>query len=121
MIKNYFLVALRNFKNYKFFSFINITGLAIGMACSFLIFIWVKDEFSFDLFHENEIDLYRLVGEVENADALFKAVVTPYPMVSSLNDEIPEIINHVCLRPLSEKVLVEYDPEGSSFKFTHAI
>lgn len=116
MIRNYFLVALRNFKNYKFFSFINITGLAIGMACSFLIFIWVKDEFSFDRFHENEIDLYRLVGEVENADALFKAVVTPYPMVSSLNDEIPEIINHVCLRPLSEKVLVEYDPEGSEGK-----
>jgi hypothetical protein len=52
MIKNYFLVALRNFKNYKFFSFINITGLAIGMACSFLIFIWVKDEFSFDRFQE---------------------------------------------------------------------
>lgn len=112
MIKNYFLVALRNFKNYKFFSFINITGLAIGMACSFLIFIWVKDEFSFDRFHENETDLYRLVGEVENADALFKAVVTPYPMVSYLNDEIPEIINHICLRPMSEKVLVEYESEG---------
>ncbi len=113
MIKNYFLVAVRNFKNYKFFSFINITGLAIGMACSFLIFIWVKDEFSFDRFHENETDLYRLVGEVENADALFKAVVTPYPMVSYLNDEIPEIINHICLRPMSEKVLVEYESEGS--------
>ncbi|MCD6564973.1 MAG: ABC transporter permease [Bacteroidales bacterium] len=113
MIKNYFLVALRNIKNYKFFSFINITGLAIGMACSFLIFIWVTDEFSFDRFHENEIDLYRLVGEVQNADALFKAVVTPYPMVSFLDDEIPEIVNHVCLRPMSEKVLVEYEPEGS--------
>ncbi|MDX2445446.1 MAG: ABC transporter permease [Bacteroidales bacterium] len=113
MIKNYFLVALRNFKNYKFFSFINITGLAIGMACSFLIFIWVKDEFSFDQFHKNETDIFRLVGEVENADALFKAVVTPYPMVSYLNDEIPEIINHVCLRPMSEKVLVEYESEGS--------
>ena len=113
MIKNYFLVALRNIKNYKFFSFINITGLAISMACSFLIFIWVKDEFSFDRFHENEIDLYRLVVEMENADALFKAVVTPYPMVSYLNDEIPEIVNYVCLRPFSEKVLVEYDPEGT--------
>jgi len=113
MIKNYLLVAFRNLKRYKFFSFINISGLSIGMACSFLIFIWVKDEFSFDRFHEHEADIYRIVGEVENADALFKAVVTPYPMTSYLNNEIPEITNYVCLRPLTGKILVEYQPGES--------
>ncbi len=109
MIKNYILVALRNFRRFKFFSFINISGLAIGMACSFLIFIWVKDEFSFDRFHENYEDLYRLVDQVENADALFKAVVTPFPMAAYLNDEIPEIVNFTRLRPFTNKVLVEYE------------
>ncbi len=109
MIKNYILVALRNFRRFKFFSFINISGLAIGMACSFLIFIWVKDEFSYDRFHENYEDLYRLVDQVENADALFKAVVTPYPMAAYLNDEIPEIIGFTRLRPFSDNVLVEYE------------
>lgn len=113
MIKNYLLVAFRNLKRYKLFSFINISGLSIGMACSFLIFIWVKDECSFDRFHKHEADLYRIVDEVENADALFKAVVTPYPMTSYLNNEIPEIINYVCIRPLSEKILVEYEPGES--------
>ena len=113
MIKNYLLVAFRNLKRYKLFSFINISGLSIGMACSFLIFIWVKDECSFDRFHKHEADLYRIVDEVENADALFKAVVTPYPMTSYLNNEIPEIINYVCIRPLSEKISVEYEPGES--------
>ncbi len=109
MIKNYFLVALRNFRRFKFFSFINITGFAIGMACSFLIFIWVKDELGYDRFHENYEDLYRLVDQVENADALFKAVVTPYPMAAYLNDEIPEIVNFTRIRPFSNSVLVEYE------------
>lgn len=86
MIRNYFFIALRNIKRHRFFSFLNIAGLAIGMACSFLIFIWVRDEFSYDRFHEHEKDLCRLVSEVENADALFKAVVTPFP-ADSLRQE----------------------------------
>ena len=53
MFKNYFKIALRNIIRHKGFSFINITGLAIGIACSILILLWIQDELSFDNFHQD--------------------------------------------------------------------
>jgi len=60
MIKNYLLVAIRNFRKGKVFSFINIMGLAVGMTCCFLILLFVRDELSYDHF-QNKLDrLYRI-------------------------------------------------------------
>jgi putative ABC transport system permease protein len=60
MIKNYQLVAIRNFRKGKVFSFINVMGLAVGMTCCFLIMLFVRDELSFDHF-QNKLDrLYRI-------------------------------------------------------------
>src|SRR6185436_16699029 len=53
MLQNYFKVALRNLLRNSVYSFINITGLAIGLASSILILLWVADELSFDSFHSN--------------------------------------------------------------------
>jgi putative ABC transport system permease protein len=61
MIKNYFKVAIRNLRSNKLLSFVNIAGLAIGLACVMLIMLFVKDEWSFDKFHKNGQDIYRLV------------------------------------------------------------
>jgi putative ABC transport system permease protein len=58
MFRNYILVALRNIRKHKFFAAINLIGLVIGMACCLLIFVFVKDELSYDKFHhdhENEL------------------------------------------------------------------
>jgi hypothetical protein len=60
MFKNYLKVAWRNLVRNKIFSVINITGLALGMACSLLIFLWIQDEFSYDTFHENGARLYQV-------------------------------------------------------------
>jgi len=60
MFKNYFKVAFRNIKRHKGYSFINITGLAIGMACCLLISLWVLDELSFNRFHDHADQLYRV-------------------------------------------------------------
>jgi len=60
MIKNYIVVTLRNIFKHKGYAFINIAGLAIGMACCLLISIWVLDELSYDRFHENAPTLYRV-------------------------------------------------------------
>ncbi|GAJ10385.1 unnamed protein product, partial [marine sediment metagenome] len=60
MIKNFIKIALRNITKHKGYSFINITGLAVGMACCLLITIWVLDELSYDRFHENSQNLYRV-------------------------------------------------------------
>ena len=53
MIKNYFTVAWRNVARSKTYALINILGLAIGMACTLLIFLWVNHEMSYDKFHTN--------------------------------------------------------------------
>jgi putative ABC transport system permease protein len=53
MIKNYFLIALRNLSKNKVYSFINIAGLAVGIAVAMLIGLWVWDELSFNKYHKN--------------------------------------------------------------------
>ncbi len=53
MIRNFFLATIRNISRNKGFTFINITGLAIGLAASLLIMLWVQDELSFERFHRN--------------------------------------------------------------------
>jgi len=89
MIKNYLKIAFRNLVRHKAFSIINITGLAIGMASSILILLWVNDELSYDRFHSNANQIYRIVC---NADE-FKAAVNPAGMPAGLQSEIPSIKN----------------------------
>ncbi len=60
MLKNYLKIAIRNLLRQKLYSFINITGLSIGIACFLLISLWVFDELSFDQFHENKDRIFRV-------------------------------------------------------------
>lgn len=68
MFKNYLKIAWRNIKRYKSYSFINITGLAIGMAVCILILFFVQDELSFDTHHEHKDRIYRLERQFYAAD-----------------------------------------------------
>src|SRR6478736_2099570 len=60
MFKNYFKTAFRNLTRNKIYSFINIAGLSIGLACTMFIMLYVKDEVSFDRFHKNMNHIYRI-------------------------------------------------------------
>ena len=59
MLKNYLKIAFRNLKKYKGFSFIAISGLAVGLASCILIMAWVLDELSYDTHFENAENIYR--------------------------------------------------------------
>jgi ABC-type antimicrobial peptide transport system permease subunit len=91
MIHHYLITAFRNVVRAKSFSIINITGLAFGLGCSLLIFLWVLDELSYDKFHSNNSTLYRVYlrelydGRVE---ADFN---TPAALPAELKESIPEI------------------------------
>ncbi len=61
MIKNYMKIAFRNLKRHKSFSFINIMGLAIGLTCCLLIMLYIQYELSFDKYHKNANEIYRIV------------------------------------------------------------
>jgi len=63
MFKNYFKTAFRNLARNKIYSFINIAGLSLGVACAMLIMLYVKDEVSFDKFHKNVDNIYRVVSQ----------------------------------------------------------
>lgn len=63
MIKNYFIIALRNLARNKIYAFINIAGLSIGLACAMLIILYVKDEVSYDRFHTDVARIYRVVSQ----------------------------------------------------------
>lgn len=93
MLKNYFKIALRNILRHKAYAAINISGLAIGMASSILILLWVKNELSYDRFHKNADRLYRITCSAGD----FKAAVNPAGMPRGLQDQMPEIESFVRL------------------------
>ncbi len=88
MLANYLRTAWRNIRKHKVFSFINIAGLAVGMACCLLIFLWVKDELGFDRFHENHEELYRTVMSTEGS----WVTSSGWALGPTLKREYPEIL-----------------------------
>ena len=62
MLKNYLTVAFRNMIRHKVYSVVNLAGLAVGMACTVLILLWVQSELSFDRYHEKADRIYRLAS-----------------------------------------------------------
>jgi putative ABC transport system permease protein len=91
MIKNYLKVALRNLMKNRIFSFINIFGLATGMACSLLIFLFIRDELSYDRFHKDSDDIYRVVQDHVNEDGTqIPDAKTAPALATAIQREIPE-------------------------------
>src|SRR6266513_1297737 len=68
MVRNYFKTALRNLWRNKIFSLINISGLSVGLACCMLIFLFTKDEVSYDRFQKNSEHLFRIVATMTSPD-----------------------------------------------------
>jgi putative ABC transport system permease protein len=92
MIKNYFKIAWRSLLKQKGFSFINIFGLATGMACSLLIFLFVKDETSYDRFHNDASQIYRVVKDFVNDDgSRLPDATTPPALAPAMQKDIPEV------------------------------
>ncbi len=91
MFRNYLLVALRNLKRNKIFSLINILGLALGIACSLLILLWVQDERSVDAYHKNGGQLYSIY-ERQYYDGMINAgYSTPGLMYDEMKKMLPDV------------------------------
>ncbi len=87
MLKNYLKITWRNIRNNKIYSFINIMGLAVGMACCILILLWIQDELSYDKFHENYSDLYRTIPELQGS----KYSSNPLALAGVFKEQYPEV------------------------------
>jgi putative ABC transport system permease protein len=90
MLKNYLTIALRNLRRQKGYTFINVTGLAVGMACCLLIGLYIEDELSFDRFHEDVEQLMIMTYQSARGPEEF-GNITPYPLASMMERELPEV------------------------------
>lgn len=94
MLYNYLKSTLRYLRHHKFSSLINITGLAIGISCCLLILSWVRFELSYDRFHTNSREIYRVVSEFHSPGGEINYSSTNQaPLAAALKDKYPEIIN----------------------------
>jgi putative ABC transport system permease protein len=110
MFKNYFIIALRNIKKQKAYSFINIMGLSIGMTCCMLISLYLLHEFSYDSYHKDIDQLYQLGTTFVKGSEETRTANTPARMAEAMGQEFPEIEKTTRLLKafVDDKTLVQY-------------
>ena len=108
MIKNYLKIALRTISKQKTYSFINILGLALGMACCILILAYIVDELSFDKFHEKAENIYRVATIGKIAGRTIEVATCPAPMAQAMAEDFPEVLSGVRFRGV-DKTMISYE------------
>jgi putative ABC transport system permease protein len=93
MLQNYFKIAVRNLLRNKAYSFINISGLSLGVACCLLLTLYILDEYKIDKHHADLDNLYRITTEIKAEMGADKLATTSPPIAMAMKDEIPEIVN----------------------------
>jgi len=104
MLKNYFLVAFRNIKKNKLYSFINIFGLTIGLSVCILIGMYVTDELSYDKMHENVEDIYRITLNGKIAGQEIHTSNSSPPLAKALIDEASGVESATRIRGMGDIV-----------------
>ena len=117
MLKNYFKIAVRNLWRKRTYTLINLTGLAVGMACCFLLFLYVHFERSYDQFHRKADRIYRVVGDLRSSAENLHWYVTPGPLGRTIKATFPQV--QEVTRVITGSILVR----KGNFKFqeTHSL
>ena len=111
MFRNYLLTALRHFWRQKGYTLINIFGLSVGLACSLLIMLWVKDELSFNQFHKKGDQIHRIMRHVTFSDGhVYTWAAIPKPLAEMLEKEYPEVV-HAVLTSWGEDKLLSFEEQ----------
>ena len=110
MWRNFFTVALRNISKNKVFTLINVSGLAIGLASSILILLFILKELSYDRFHEHSDRIHRLYIDGGIGEQNFRGAWTSMIMAPTFTEEIPEIEKFVRFDVFNQQ-LIWYDQE----------
>ena len=95
MLKNLLKISFRNLLKDKIYSIINITGLTIGITCSLFLLMYILHELSYDRYHENARNIYRVVSNIKEPDNAFTWAVAQIPLAEELRDNYPEVKNAV--------------------------
>ena len=91
MLANYLKLALRSLRNNRLYSILNIAGLAVGLAASILVLLWVVDEFSYNKFHTNLPNIHLILQNQTQGGVTYTFEALPAPLAAALRAEIPEV------------------------------
>jgi putative ABC transport system permease protein len=117
MIKNYLKVALRNLFKHKGYAFINILGLAVGIAASVLIFLYITNEMSYDKFHEKADRTYRITADWSNkGDSRIHQLGTPFILAQTIQEKYPQVESITQISGPLGDVIIRY--RDTAFKET---
>ena len=97
MFRHNMLIAYRNILRHKGSFFINLIGLSTGLACTFLIYLWVTDELNFDKFHKNDGQLYQIIERSNENGSVIVHEGTQGPLAEAMAKDLPEVI---CATPV---------------------
>jgi putative ABC transport system permease protein len=116
MIKNYFKIAFRNLSRNKAFSFINIFGLAVGLATCLLIMLYIFDESRYDKHHKDGDRIFRVASKTGKGEAW---AAGPGPLAWGLKNDLPEVEQATRLMtfPDIETMLLKYEDKAGTKKF----
>jgi putative ABC transport system permease protein len=116
MFKSYLITAWRNIRKNKIFSFINIAGLATGMATCLLILQYVGFKLSYDQFNKNAKDIYRVVNDrYQNGKLIQHGTITYSAVGKALNDDYEEVVQNTRIEP-GDKTAITYNDKKLSEK-----
>ncbi len=112
MLKNFFIIAIRNFLRQRLYSIINVLGLSSGLVCTLFIYLWVNDELSKDKFHHESDKIFQIVSNLEiNKGEILTWTNTPGPLAENIRQNIPEV--QMAVRTMSSgSLLFQYENKG---------
>ena len=117
MFYNYLKIAIRNITKYRIFSIVNVLGLAFGIAISIIIYVFVRQEMSYDRYHKNHNRIYRINTRFEASETSFNSALTPYLMGEMLEKIIPEVEQTTRVLMGSHKKISYNDRQFSARRF----
>ncbi|HEY6503048.1 MAG TPA: ABC transporter permease [Chitinophagaceae bacterium] len=122
MIKHYFKIALRNLGRQKVLSFINVIGLSLGLACFSLFLLYAVNEFSFDRFHKNADNIYRMYrwSDAMSGQEASGDVYMPSPLGPAMKADLPDVANYVRLREGWGESFIKVDGQVSRMPVSYA-
>ncbi|MEP7129243.1 MAG: ABC transporter permease [Chitinophagales bacterium] len=112
MWQNYFKIALRNLSKNKLYAFINIGGLAVGMAVAMLFGLWIWDEISFNRYHKNYARIAQVYQKATNNGQIFNSEYLPIPLGSELQNSFNGYFKHVVMSSFSADHILSFGENG---------
>src|SRR4051812_17944059 len=108
MFRNYLVTALRNITRQKLYSFINISGLAIGLTCVIFVLLFIRDELSYDKWVPDTENLYRIEKVIHPPGFNpFEGALVPFVMPAAMRDNIPEVVAMTRITPYPVSIMAD--------------